>query len=382
MGAARGVYFPNLNGLRFVAALAVIVHHSEQLKAMFGLPSVWGRSPVVFMLGQLGVILFFVLSGFLITYLLLEEERRGVIQVGRFYLRRALRIWPLYYLIVGLSLFVLPRVPFFTWPGYGIEVVQSDLAIKTALYATLFANVVLANLGVVPYASQTWSIGTEEQFYLIWPLLMKHVRNKLGLMLGVIVVYLLGSLLLSPASIGVGPWQSWVGAFYDTFNIDCMAIGGLAAVILHRNLRPLAFLFDLKTFYATLALTVTLVATGWSIPRLSFEAYSVLFAVLVVNLAANPRIVWSLEFAPIHYLGKISYGLYMLHPLAIVIAIRMLTWIGAGSNLAFYPLCLAIAIGLAAASYRFLESPFLWRKDRYANIVSGERARDANLQTS
>jgi len=101
-----------------------------------------------------------------------------------------------------------------------------------------------------------------------------------------------------------------------------------------------------------------------------------------VNLAANPRIGWSLELAPVHYLGKISYGLYMLHPLAIVIAIRLLAWMGVGSNLAFYPLCLSVAIGLAAASYRFLESPFLRQKDRFANIVSGERARDAKFEVN
>ena len=97
------LYFPNLNGLRFIAALLVIVHHIEQLKYIYGLPNNFSSS-FVQIIGELGVILFFVLSGFLITYLLLEEEKRTTtIAVKNFYLRRVLRIWPAW-ITVGPSL--------------------------------------------------------------------------------------------------------------------------------------------------------------------------------------------------------------------------------------------------------------------------------------
>ena len=107
------IYFQNLNGLRFFAALLVIIHHIEQMKNSLGLENNWNL-PVVLVIGKLGVILFFVLSGFLITYLLLEEERyTQTISIKDFYMRRILRIWPLYFLILLISFFVLTYVPFF-----------------------------------------------------------------------------------------------------------------------------------------------------------------------------------------------------------------------------------------------------------------------------
>src|ERR1700741_1236659 len=95
------IYFPNLNGLRFIAAFLVIIHHIEQIKSILHLPNYLGRIPCISKIGKFGVVLFFVLSGFLITYLLLTEENTfKKISVRQFYMRRILRIWPLYFLIV------------------------------------------------------------------------------------------------------------------------------------------------------------------------------------------------------------------------------------------------------------------------------------------
>lgn len=372
---ARAVYFPNLNGLRFVAALAVMVHHIEQFKSMMGLPNRWATSATVVILGSLGVVLFFVLSGFLITYLLLEEEAGAGIRVGHFYLRRALRIWPLYYLTIVLALFVLPQFNLFSLPGYGVEVVHKDLLLKTVLYATLFANIVLANVGFVPFASQAWSIGTEEQFYLIWPVLMKAVRSKVALMMTIILSYVAARHLLLTSIEDANSWAAGLRRFYDLFNIDCMAIGGLAAIVLHKKLGALALLVNLPIFYLTLTATLTFIARGVVMPHLHYEIYAALFAVLILNFAANRRIGWSMEFEPFHYLGKISYGLYMLHPLAIVASIRLLGEIGLSRDIFLYPTCLLATIALSAISYHCIESRFLRLKDRFANIVSGEDAR-------
>ena len=97
------IYFPNLNGIRFIAAFAVILHHLEQFKYLLGYKNNW-ENPIIHQIGPLGVILFFVLSGFLITYLLLVEEKQTkTISIKSFYMRRILRIWPLYYLIILLN---------------------------------------------------------------------------------------------------------------------------------------------------------------------------------------------------------------------------------------------------------------------------------------
>ena len=94
------IYFEGLNGLRFFAALAVIITHVELIKGVFKFKHYW-NNPIIFNLGGLGVYFFFVLSGFLITYLLLSEKQKfNKIEIKQFYLRRIFRIWPLYYFII------------------------------------------------------------------------------------------------------------------------------------------------------------------------------------------------------------------------------------------------------------------------------------------
>src|SRR5687768_1669565 len=111
MNLDKVVFFKGINGLRFFAAFAVIITHIELLKGHFGYIHYWNE-PMIFHAGGLGVYFFFVLSGFLITYLLLAEKSRfGEISILKFYVRRMLRIWPLYYLIVIIGFFVLPLFP-------------------------------------------------------------------------------------------------------------------------------------------------------------------------------------------------------------------------------------------------------------------------------
>src|SRR5918998_5183317 len=111
------VYFPGLNGLRFFAAMLVVFGHVELLKEYHGYSNIHSNL-AVYELGRMGVTFFFVLSGFLISYLLFAEQKSaGTISIRKFYIRRVLRIWPLYFLIVILAFFVLPRLPFFNIPG-------------------------------------------------------------------------------------------------------------------------------------------------------------------------------------------------------------------------------------------------------------------------
>ena len=110
------IHFPNLNGLRFIAAFLVFIHHSEQIKGVFGMPNYWKSIPAIFEIGKLGVHLFFVLSGFLITYLLFTEiDLASKINLKNFYVRRILRIWPLYFLLVFLGLAAFPNFDIFSF---------------------------------------------------------------------------------------------------------------------------------------------------------------------------------------------------------------------------------------------------------------------------
>ena len=380
---AERIYFPNLNGLRFIAALLVIVHHIEQLKYIYGMSNNFSSS-FIQIIGELGVILFFVLSGFLITYLLLEEENRtNTIAVKNFYLRRVLRIWPLYFLIVILALFLLPNISMFTLPDYDRARIYENLPSKIFLYVFFLPNLVSPLFGVVPYASLTWSIGTEEQFYLIWPPILKFFKKyRLLLMFVIVLGYLLFARALFSSRTDVIPFKYELNAFWQTFNIASMAIGGFFALLLHSKSPALKIFLNKYLFYFALGFTSILLVRGVYFPSLTVndlqfpylykEFYSVWFGIIILNFAANKDNLISLEQKPIRYLGKISYGLYMYHPIAIVLALHATRWLGTVSNFLLYPLSLALTVALAGISYKYFESYFLNFKSNYTSIVSGE----------
>lgn len=133
------IYFPNLNGLRFIAAFMVIVYHIEQFLSYFGYQNLT-RNPVIKLIGPLGVELFFVLSGFLITYLILAEEKvTKTISIKDFYIRRILRIWPLYYFVGFLAFFVLPHLAIFNIPIYS-DIFSGNFDISSTCLVSFLDN--------------------------------------------------------------------------------------------------------------------------------------------------------------------------------------------------------------------------------------------------
>ena len=321
------------------------------------------------------MVLFFVLSGFFITYLLLAEENQSsTISIKKFYIRRMLRIWPLYLLIVVLSLFVFPHFSLLTWPGYGIEVVQANVWWKLLLYLFFFANLVLAFLGIVPYASQAWSIGTEEQFYLVWPVIVKHIKKyRLWLMVLIVVMYSLVRIYLASSLSDGLPYKGILRAFWGGFTIDCMAIGGFFGVMLFHKHALLKYFRNNVAFY----LAIVGVIAGWSsgvyIPIVGSIFYSTLYAVIILNFASGERLGINLENSVLSYLGNISYGLYMLHPIGIALAIRLTMYFDMVHIWTIYPLTILFTISLAAFSYQYYERFFLKFKNRFSVVKSGAR---------
>ncbi len=368
------IYFPNLNGLRCIAAILVIIHHIEQLKSIYGIDNYWGKLKFIAIIGPLGVILFFVLSGFLITYLLLiEEKTTNNINIKKFYIRRILRTWPLYFLIVISALFILPHIQFFTLPGFSKDVVLNDLLLKTALYFTFFANLVLSFFGVVPYAAQTWSIGTEEQFYLVWPAIIKFIKkNRILLMTFVVIIYNIIKEIINSHYLDTIPYKGVFVGFWNGFSIDCMAIGGLFSVLSFYNHSILKIIQNRIFFYITLISTIFLLIIGFNFPLYNNVCYALLFGVIILNFAKTKNIYLSLEHKIFIFLGKISYGLYMYHPIAIVITLKIGLYTNILSNYFFYPLAIMLTIILSSISYNFFEMKFLSLKSKFSNIISGD----------
>lgn len=385
-GTPAKVYFPSLNGLRFIAAFVVIVHHLEQIKLFFGLPSLFFKWHFIKIVGELGVTLFFTLSGFLITYLLLaEKERFGTVFVKEFYIRRVLRIWPLYYLIIILGLFVLPHIDFFKIPVY-TEGVQYRFGIKTFFYFILFPNVVSNLYAYMPFIAQTWSIGIEEQFYLIWPWIVKKSENYLRVLLTIIIgLFLITNVLgyfadhstdLSNASNSVKA-ISFAYRYLAMLRIGCMAIGGIGAYYLYKlNMRILRPIYAPITQIVTLIVVIAMMLFGVEIPYITHEFYSVLFLIIILNLAANPKSLINLENKILDYLGKISYSIYMWHNVAIIIGFHIAQAFNPKlddffSNAIYYGVTLVFTLILSTASYELFEKQFLKFKHLFAKVQSG-----------
>lgn len=367
------VYFPSLNGLRFIAAFLVIIHHIEQIKSIYGISNHWG-SAVVQILGEQGVSLFFVLSGFLITYLLLEEEKQtGTIRLKAFYVRRILRIWPLYFFIGFLALVVLPQIPMFIMPGYGQDFIYRQLGTKIVLFLLFLPNLLPFLGGIIPYASQTWSIGTEEQFYLIWPLLLKKItRYRIPLMLLIIAGYILTARALWSSHTDFLPFKYYIGGFWSLFNIDLMAIGGLLAILLHTQHKYLKFIRNNVVFYGSLVTVFFMFQQAFMIEHVYKEIYALFYGLIILNFAANPNIHFNLEAGVFKYLGKISFGLYMYHPIAIVLGVQLAKWTGLLNNAFIYPVSIVLAVLLAGLSYKYFEAFFLKLKLNYSTIRTGD----------
>jgi peptidoglycan/LPS O-acetylase OafA/YrhL len=369
------VYFENLNTIRFIAASMVIIHHTEQLRSLFNLPNFWDNK-VVFVIGKLGVILFFVLSGFLISYLLFKEkEITNTISIKKFYIRRILRIWPLYFFIIILAFFVLPFLSFFTFPSFGREIVWNHLGYKLFLFVFFLPN--LNFFGLVPYASQTWSIGAEEQFYLIWPVLNKKKINKWLLMFTIITIYLIikFSIFYLPDSQIKIVFQN----FWNATPIDCMAIGGIFALIAYENNSKVntikKILFSRIVQWFVLTLTVYSITFNFTIQDFHYEYFSILFGILILNFGCNDNRIFSMEYKIFNYLGKISYGIYMFHPIVIVFSIKLCQILDLQSNYILYPLVFLLIIILSSLSYEYFEKFFINKKVKYSDVISGDNIR-------
>ncbi len=301
----NSVYFENLNGLRFIAAFLVIIHHIEQFKSIMSLPNYWSI-PTIKILGGMGVNLFFVLSGFLITYLLyVEQKLMTTIDLKKFYIRRMLRIWPLYFIIVFSALFLFPTIKFLSISGLNINLVSDHLVQKLILYVFFMPNLVLVLYGIIPFASQTWSIGVEEQFYLIWPVINKYFKNKLVIILSFLFCFIILKYLLIYL-----PYSKILLSLYELTPLSSMAIGAFFAYVAYEKNKftttLIKILFRVEFQIASLIILCFLMFFGYQFAHLDKEIYSILYGILIINFALNKKRLVSLENKVLNYLGKIS----------------------------------------------------------------------------
>ena len=353
-----------LNTFRFFAFFAVFLYHM----GFFGF-------------GYMGVHAFFVLSGFLLTPIIIDMKAH--LPAGKFFLnfygRRSLRIFPLYYAyLILISLVAYFGINYFNY-DVGDRLLRTQ---EQMIYAATYTYNFFA-MSSAYEQTQTlthfWSLAVEEQFYLIWPLMI-FMLPKESIKKALIVLIIAGPIIRALLAYIVATdtqnlfYQLDMAVYTFTFsNFDAFAIGGFFALyanqVSNRTIL-IAFIALVGLGY----LTDYLVGVEFDLKSLGYHsfmrdaykyiwaytAFSLLFAVILVNVKNKQFLPWVFEHPALAYLGKISYGLYVYHfPIIWFVGHEL-------GSMSFYlkaPILLVITIMVAAISFRFLEQPFLKLKD-------------------
>lgn len=378
------IHFSGLNTLRFFAAYFVVLHHGETIRAKYGLPNFEDFS--FFKNGSLAVSFFFVLSGFLITYLLLSEiKKTDNISLPKFYMRRVLRIFPLYYLLVFIGLII---IPLFLNLIHFPNTQPYDTATGGVLFLFFLSFVVNALFGS-HLLEPLWSIGVEEYFYLIWAPLFKFFKDHiLKVIVGVILVKSFIVLFFALQK-NISPPLSILGDILLSLKFELMSIGGLGAyaVFHHRSRVENTFVF--RPLFQILFLTILMIrlfASGYLTQNDSFigEIYRFLFLTpllgiyiegslflwLILNVSVNPKPLLKLNNPILEKLGEISYGIYMYQMLTIfgvVLVFKkfMLSLPPSVSFVFFYAVVSFGVIAVAWFSKKYFEDWFLKFKKKF-----------------
>jgi peptidoglycan/LPS O-acetylase OafA/YrhL len=373
-------YLPQLDGLRFIAFMLVFWYHQPPALMQFPVIAVRTLLVRVNMFGWMGVDLFFCLSAFLITSLLLRElGATGDISLRKFYIRRSLRIWPLYFLMLLLIFLVFPMFGFLSpRPGsaeYGALVRQQLFPCMIFLgnFSYAYFPASLAYL-----LAPLWSISVEEQFYLVWPVLIPRLARAGHHVFGSVLAGLLLVSVLTRIYIVINfiPYPMlWVNTLA---RLDPLLLGTAVAVLYMRG-RPVIPAIWALIIAAAVLLTAVMFpqigASPHSIWQLSAVALG--FAAMVVAVVNGRVSQVLLGNAPMRWAGKLSYGFYVFHRIGMAVADRWHNITAPSGTLRFaiqasahMGLALLATICISAISYYAFERWFLIMKDRFTIVRS------------
>jgi peptidoglycan/LPS O-acetylase OafA/YrhL len=369
-------YMPTLDGARGIAILLVLAHH---FRFLFDARQPLER-PLAYLLdgGWCGVQMFFVLSGFLITGILLDTK--GCPRYLRtFYARRALRIFPLYY---GYLAFVFIGLSFW-WKIHFHHDPWRD--VNPAWYLAYIENFKPYHMFHDLFLGHLWSLAIEEQFYLVWPFLVLALRREY---LGFVCFVAIATALVSRLFLaGQGMEVSFFSNTFTLSSIDSLCAGSLLAILfrtetLKRRFKPWIVLLAIA---GALGLLAAANSAGtlflYNVPMDSFgiSCLTVLFTCLVYSLAMGfvPTLQKVLSWPPLRSVGRVSYGMYVLHPVIISLVVPQLPPISPAlapitQLLIKVTLCIllgATTFAIALLSWRFWEQPFLRLKNKFHYCV-------------
>lgn len=343
-----------LDGLRGYAALMIIFSHMSQVTDTVVGKSIYDAIDILH-LGYLGVDLFFVLSGFLITRILIKEKKNGEFSFRLFYLKRSLRIFPIYYLtiLVCYLLFSLKDI---------------------AYMATYISNFYFFFNDIKHPLVHTWSLSIEEHFYLLWPLLLYFIPLNLlkRYMLPTIVLIVLVSIIIAYSLLESQKFNS-ILSYGTQFRILSLSIGAIFAF--HENkigklnkrlatrwLFVLGFIFYMLGIFSCYHAFQSISVTVFAIGRLFFfsicSSFFFLFVLIQESRGNTSDYLYSNK--GIRYIGEISYGLYLYHyPIFFFLGISKGQFEDGSISFMMNIFSLVLTFFLAISSYVFIEKPIM-----------------------
>ena len=365
-------YFKNLDGLRFLCFLMIFLYHSFYTEYDY----IKNNELYVFLTrkvmgnGNLGVNFFFVLSGFLITYLLINERNKfNKIHIGSFWIRRILRIWPVYFICVAFGFIAFPY----------LKLLLGQTPSETAnpwMYISFLSNFDIIRHGL-PDSSVLgvlWSISIEEQFYLLWPILLLFIpiRYYWILFSGIII----GTIIFRVN------FDTYMIHEYHTFScIGDMAVGAFGSWLIITKpkfqqkitpslLLPSVLLWSIFIFY--FFFRDEYIAPIYPLRIIERFLFGILALAIILDLNYNPKTLIQFgRYKFISYLGRISYGLYAYHFIAILSVTTLTRILGLSTSIwsvLFLDTILAfiLTVIIAHFSYIIIEKPFLKLKTKFA----------------
>lgn len=363
-------YFQNLDGLRAIAALCVISAH---LAYWFKYPDNSFFDALTFLmsfggnLGRIGVICFFVLSGFLITYLMFsEQDVKGSLNVVFFYARRVLRIWPLYFLTLIAGFLIYPLILKLGGHPYHENANWLWYSLFAANFDHIYNYFPTSNmLGV------QWSVAVEEQFYLIWPIVFVLLSKSKAF------PWFLWLIILASENFSIQTGSHIGGGDYHFLScIRYLAFGAWLAYVAYHKTESLILLLGKikKHFVILIYIACIVIMTLQNTITEAFANYMYLyhivpvlffgFVILEQNFSNNSFFKIG-RYRILNWLGKISYGLYLTHMIAINIVAGIMP---KEPNYVLINICLSLllCIGMSHFSYKYIESYFLSLKKKFS----------------
>lgn len=340
--APTAQYFPALDGLRALSVLAVVWHHAHPTDL----------THVLSTRGYLGVDVFFVISGFLITTLLCrEQETKGRVSLPRFWMRRALRLTPLWYAILGVLavvfLFVVPDAP-----------------MAAAFWHDLPWNVTYTSDLIIPgtFLALSWSLAIEEQFYVLWPLIWAKVPSAAM----PVLAFLGGGSIAIHLGLFDAVFLEWFGPEWHQLlalraTVLPLVLGcalGLAPGFTARIARPW---LALPWLGAIILIAMAPPEVTHSQMRLAAQ----LAAAGLVAACASPTGPQWLSVRPLRWIGERAYGVYLLHLFCLQLLGSVGPWRDGHRDMYAFLVVFALSLVAAGLSYRWLEQPFLGLKRRF-----------------